>query len=218
MDVRKGSMFIDIGCGYGAPALMLAGEKGCRVTGVTASAAQADHARERAEDAGLSDYPEFIVADANSLPFPDGTFDGAWFFESIFHIGHETALAEANRILKPKAPLGITDFYVSSSMDGKDKEMLSRFFHVNSLVPIESYREILVRHGFDEIVVEDITANTIRKRKRKHEEAIRAHRTELERIFGGTAAFNEFVDLWLGMSDLIEKHVGYAAVLAGKRG
>src|SRR5687767_13523278 len=54
-----GASVLDAGCGIGGPAMALAREYGCRVEGITLSSEQADRARQRAHDAGLSDRVTF---------------------------------------------------------------------------------------------------------------------------------------------------------------
>ncbi|MEZ5905282.1 MAG: class I SAM-dependent methyltransferase [Geminicoccaceae bacterium] len=79
---------LDIGCGAGASAFAVAsavGEKG-HVTGVDISAPLLDRAEERRVEAGL-DNVRFLLADAQTHPFEEGTFDlaisrfGVMFFD-----------------------------------------------------------------------------------------------------------------------------------------
>jgi tocopherol O-methyltransferase len=92
--LRPGARVCDIGCGYGATALLLAAERGVQVTGFTLSAAQARIARARGADAIVRDWL------ANGLP--DASFDAAYAIESSEHMP-DLALffAEAARILRP---------------------------------------------------------------------------------------------------------------------
>jgi 2-polyprenyl-3-methyl-5-hydroxy-6-metoxy-1,4-benzoquinol methylase len=68
----SGKTVLEIGCGDGALAVELA-RRGARVTGIDTSHAMLAAARERAEKAG--EQVEFIAANAEALPFDDGTFD-----------------------------------------------------------------------------------------------------------------------------------------------
>jgi SAM-dependent methyltransferase len=76
---------LDVGCGAGASARHTAGRAG-HVIGVDVSAPLIKHALTRAREAGL-DNVDFVVADAASHPFPDGSFDlcqsrfGTMFFD-----------------------------------------------------------------------------------------------------------------------------------------
>ena len=71
------SRVIDIACGKGTSALYIAAKYGCRVTAVDISAELIDEARRLSQARGLSEKVEFLVADAQQLPFSDGAFDAA---------------------------------------------------------------------------------------------------------------------------------------------
>lgn len=65
--LRPGMRVLDIGCGWGGLALHLAREHGVEVLGITLSTEQLEVARERAEEAGLSDRVRFELRDYRSL-------------------------------------------------------------------------------------------------------------------------------------------------------
>src|SRR5262249_62342403 len=58
---------LDVGCGLGGSALLLARDLGCSVTGITISPAQVQLAAKGAPTAGLADRVEFLVRNANQL-------------------------------------------------------------------------------------------------------------------------------------------------------
>lgn len=60
---RPGLEVLDIGCGWGGMALTLARDYGATVTGVTLSVEQLKIARERAQEAGLSNRVRFELLD-----------------------------------------------------------------------------------------------------------------------------------------------------------
>jgi SAM-dependent methyltransferase len=72
VDLRAGEMVLDVACGNGNAALAAA-RRFCDVTGVDFVPALLDRARRRASAEGLD--VTFQEADAEALPFPDGTFD-----------------------------------------------------------------------------------------------------------------------------------------------
>lgn len=69
---------LDVGCGLGGPARMLAAEFNCKVTGVDISPEFIRTAHKLSELVGLRDNTAFIHADALELPFADGSFDVVW--------------------------------------------------------------------------------------------------------------------------------------------
>lgn len=72
LSIAPGSRLLDVGCGSGQLALVAAAE-GVRVTGVDISEPLIERARSRAAAMRLS--AAFRVADAEMLPFEDGSFD-----------------------------------------------------------------------------------------------------------------------------------------------
>lgn len=90
-----GKRALDIGCGDGALAAILR-ERGADVAGIDADPLMIEAARRRLPDA------DFRVADAVSLPFPDGSFDLAFLVTVLCLAGNRGAiLREAARVLKP---------------------------------------------------------------------------------------------------------------------
>lgn len=72
LDVAPGCQLLDVGCGSGQLAL-LAARDGVQVTGVDIAANSIERAQARARAEGLN--ARFLEADAEDLPFEDGSFD-----------------------------------------------------------------------------------------------------------------------------------------------
>ena len=115
---------LDLGCGRGDTAALLAREYGAAVTG-------ADLAPERIGECRET-YPEipFIIADAHSLPFADATFDTI-VAECCFSVFHDAprALREAGRVLVPGGRLLLSDLWQRSALpagDGMVRNLYSR--------------------------------------------------------------------------------------------
>jgi arsenite methyltransferase len=75
MGLRSGLRVLDVASGKGVSAIFVAKEFGCEVVGVDFSAANVEEATRRAADAGLSGLVTFEQGEAESLAFPDATFD-----------------------------------------------------------------------------------------------------------------------------------------------
>jgi SAM-dependent methyltransferase len=95
----RGLKVLEIGVGMGADYLEWL-KAGAQATGVDFSAASIERAQRRCELAGYK--PDLRVADAESLPFPDNSFDVVYSYGAMHH-SPDTAqcVGEARRVLKP---------------------------------------------------------------------------------------------------------------------
>jgi ubiquinone/menaquinone biosynthesis C-methylase UbiE len=102
MRLKSGDSVLEVGCGTGNDAILLTdyvGKTG-KVTAVDRSQLMLNQARERTENA-ISKL-EFVLADAEKLPFSDSTFDSARVDRTLQHISRpQTAIAEMARVVKP---------------------------------------------------------------------------------------------------------------------
>jgi tocopherol O-methyltransferase len=101
------TQILDLGCGIGGSSLYLAKKfPQAQITGITLSPVQAERAKKRAFEQGLSDRTNFLVADALAMPFGDGSFDLIWSLESGEHMPDKFKfLQECDRVLKPNGKL-----------------------------------------------------------------------------------------------------------------
>ena len=83
--LRAGDRLLDIGCGWGSLVLHAAREHGARAVGVTLSEPQAELARARIRDAGLSERCEIRVADYREVD--DGPYDKVASVGMYEHVG-----------------------------------------------------------------------------------------------------------------------------------
>jgi SAM-dependent methyltransferase len=100
--IGPGSTVLDVGCGFGLESLRLARlvQPGGRVVGIDKSAAFIKEAQVRAVQAKLA--AEFQVADADSLPFADATFDVARAERVLVYLPEpKRALDEMRRVTRP---------------------------------------------------------------------------------------------------------------------
>ncbi len=81
----EGDTVLDVGCGWGSFAIHAASRHGARVVGITLSPAQAELARSRVADAGLSDRIEIRVADYRELG--GERFDAVASIGMVEHVG-----------------------------------------------------------------------------------------------------------------------------------
>ncbi len=105
LDLPDGSRGLDVGCGIGFQARLLAEAVGPRghVTGVDISPAFLARGRALATEAGLGDRIEFRTGDMRRLPFGDGAFDWAWSADCVGYPTGDPAsvLDELVRVVRP---------------------------------------------------------------------------------------------------------------------
>jgi len=105
LNLPPGSRGLDVGCGIGLQALLLAEavEPGGHVTGVDLSPEFLVYARSIAEKAGMSELVSFQDGDMNNLPFDDDTFDWVWSANCAGYAPGEPLplLKELARVVKP---------------------------------------------------------------------------------------------------------------------
>lgn len=89
---------LDYGCGHGMAAVVLA-RRGGHVTAFDLSPGYLAEARRRAAANGVS--IEFVQADAERLPFADGSFARIWGNAILHHLDLRRAARELNRVLQP---------------------------------------------------------------------------------------------------------------------
>jgi SAM-dependent methyltransferase len=96
--------WLDCGCAEGYYAKALAEHGASRVVGVDAI----DDLVRRAQSEDHPTSVSFLCAKAESLPFPNDSFDGALLNEVLEHVSHERkTLAELTRVLRPGGHLAL---------------------------------------------------------------------------------------------------------------
>jgi cyclopropane-fatty-acyl-phospholipid synthase len=102
LDLREGQRVLDVGCGWGSFAMHAAERHGVRVVGITLSEPQAELARERVAERGLSDKVEIRVQDYRETD--DGPFDAVSSIGMVEHVGSnqiDVYARQLARLVKP---------------------------------------------------------------------------------------------------------------------
>lgn len=129
--VKAGDRALDLCCGTGDIALALA-KQGADVTGLDFSEKMLEVAAYRLERSNRKSL-KFIQGDAQSLPFPDNSFDAVTVGYGLRNLSNlETGMREMVRVAKPGARIVCLDF-------GKPANPIWRnlyFAHLRCSVPI----------------------------------------------------------------------------------
>ena len=108
VDLRAGERVLDVACGNGNAALAAA-RHFCQVTGIDYVPALLERARERARAEGLE--ASFQEADAEALPFPDGSFDVVLSTcGAMFAPDQERTASELLRVTRPGGRIGMVNW------------------------------------------------------------------------------------------------------------
>ena len=178
---------LDVGCGIGNPACVLAERYGCRVTGISTSRSGVEGARRRAQERGCSDRVSFSIADGMNNGLPDASFDRVWVLEASHLMPRkDVLLAECARVLQPGGLVVLCDVIL-----GRDlplAEVLSRaqdFIHLHyafgraKMETLDTYRRLGEHAGLHATKLMDISDQMFptfahwRSRLESHREDVR---------------------------------------------
>ncbi len=162
-----GKRVLDIGCGLGGAALMLAGDFGARhVTSIDIAADLVARAGAAVRSAGLDGRVDVRHVSAGRLPFDDAGFDVVFAKDVVCHIQDKAAaFGEAARVLAPGGLIVCADFTVPEEgpLDLFEAwtgamRAYGLTFHFEGL---EVYREAFRGAGFGHVAVRDDTARSL---------------------------------------------------------
>jgi ubiquinone/menaquinone biosynthesis C-methylase UbiE len=131
LDLRPRTCVLDVGTGSGNLAIPAA-QAGARVVGLDLSAAQLEAAHRRAAKAGVA--VQWIVGDAEALPFQDASFDHVMSaFAVMFAPRHRRAAAELVRVCRPSGRIVLCS-WTPASIVGELGEIIGA-----ALPPLPAY-------------------------------------------------------------------------------
>jgi ubiquinone/menaquinone biosynthesis C-methylase UbiE len=137
----KGKKVLEIGCGVGIDGLEFV-KAGADYTGIDASARSLALAKQYFELSGY-DSQNLILADVESLPFANETFDFIYSWGVLHHTPHiEKAVSEIHRVLKPNGEFCIM-LYNRRSLVGFQLYIIYGLFRLR---PAVSWRELFYKH------------------------------------------------------------------------
>jgi ubiquinone/menaquinone biosynthesis C-methylase UbiE len=150
LEITPGKHVLDVGCGLGGPARLVAQRFECRVSGIDLTSDYVETGNHLCEWVGLADHVELRQSSALSMPFEDATFDAAYMIHVGMNIDDKEALfAEVSRVLRPGSKFAIYD--VMRTAEGELAYPLpwATTPASNAVAGAERYRQDLQCAGFE---------------------------------------------------------------------
>jgi len=205
LDVQ-GKRVLDIGCGLGGPAFVLAQKYGARVVGIDLEEHLIARALRRADELDCRAQTEFIVVEPGPLAFPDESFDFVFSSGAFTQIDKKREMyVECLRVLRPGGTLTCYDWMKSP---GEYSDDMLHWFKIEGLTyameTLERHEEILREAGFADVEVAD-GSEWYRRQVREEYETIKTelYPRMLERMSQQDA--DHFVENWRAMLVVCEK-------------
>lgn len=158
LDQQPGARLLDVGCGWGSMALHAASRYGAQVVGVTISRQQAELARKRVADAGMSDLVEIRLEDYRDVD--DGPYDAVSSIGMFEHVGAKKMGEYFERLRTLLKPTGRLLNHAISSVGGSavgGRTFMGRYvFPDGHLIDVGDVALAMERAGFEVRDVESL--------------------------------------------------------------
>jgi len=159
LDLSPHKKVLEIASGSGGPAVFMAKETGCHLTGIDINENGVENAKKLAEENGLSEKMSFLLGDASEdLPFPGESFDVVISIDSMNHLKNRAkVLNEFRRVLKKGGRLLFTDAVVITGILTNEEIAVRSSLGFFLFSPAGENERLLEKAGFRDIQTKDVT-------------------------------------------------------------
>ncbi len=116
LPLRPDDLLVDVGCGYGKQAVIIAARTGCRVLALDQSRQCVANARWAARDA-RSDAVRVVRAAAEALPIADGRAAVVWCRDMLYYVDLAQTLQHFTRALRPRGDVIVYHTFATEQME-----------------------------------------------------------------------------------------------------
>lgn len=172
LNLKPGTRVLDVAAGTGTSGIFLAERFGCEVVGIDFSGKNVQEANRRALTVGLAERASFRWADAERLPFADGSFDALICECSLCLFPDKPAAAcEFARVLAPGGQVGLSDLTRTEPLPRDLDDLLAWIACIADAQPLAAY----VAH----LAAANMTVQTVEEHNHVLAEFVNGIRTRL---------------------------------------
>jgi arsenite methyltransferase len=156
LELRAGQRVLDVACGPGATACLLAAEFGVEVDALDLAEPNLERGRRAAAGRSLDGRVRFQPGDAERLPFRDAVFDAVMCECAVCTFPDKAAAAaEFARVLRPGGCAGITDVTLDRGRLDPDLATLAGYVAcIAGARPLTEYASLFAAAGLSVVVSE----------------------------------------------------------------
>ena len=155
--VSRDSHVLDIACGNGNSARLIAADYGAHVTACDYSLNNLLIARRTSSAAAVDPRIDYVRCDAVQLPFAVGSFDAAICECSLCLFDNPDAvLAQIHSMLSPGGRIGISDLFLNKPVPVSLNGVLGSVLCVAGARSADGYRHLLEKNGFESVRIRQV--------------------------------------------------------------
>ena len=201
-----GKRVLDIGCGIGGPAFVLARKYGAHVTGIDLEPQLIERATRRAAELELAQQTDFRAVSLGPFGFPDASFDVVFTSGALTQTEDKAGIvAECLRVLKSGGVLSCYDWLKG---EGELSDAMRYFIKMEgltyNLITLAELGRHLIAGGFENVTMEDASEWYRRESRREYERMRGVSKREVVELIGEEQA-DHMIEDWRSMVIVCEK-------------